>query len=385
MNQQTMTPEQRDQLNKLLSMATLKFEGDRGYIDGQYDPNMTTLMRGGPQQAPQPAPQQAPMPQNYLRNNSTGKVTDFGPSHPQPFGDGQGYAPDYSQPVEFGNQKGYWLKGANNKIVTEDGRVHTFVKPKTREDLAREYAELQSEKLRRELEGVEGADEYNKIMQRGRAAAALSQIPGTPQYREEQKIAEKERASKEKSDKGVSYALANADTGLGALADIAGVPRDQLGTAYSSSEGMNKVVDRLTPVAGAWNELLPNWMVSGKTVDVRSAAERLKKLARTGGLQALREAGVAPGSVTEKEWPLFEADLANLDLSQSETSLAKQLGDAYRKLNEASTNARAKLNSGGTAQRGAAVPVRSEAEAQSLPVGTRFQLPDGRTGTIGRD
>lgn len=35
-----------------------------------------------------------------------------------------------------------------------------------------------------------------------------------------------------------------------------------------------------------------------------------------------------------------------------------------------------------SAPKGAAVPVRSEAEALSLPVGTRYKLPDGRTGTV---
>jgi hypothetical protein len=66
----------------------------------------------------------------------------------------------------------------------------------------------------------------------------------------------------------------------------------------------------------------------------------LKEIAQKTGVVQLRAAGVAPGPITEREWPKFERAVGNLDLSQSEESLVKQLGDVYKYLNNvASSNA----------------------------------------------
>lgn len=62
---------------------------------------------------------QAPM-QNYISNNRTGVVTNL--DQPQGVGQQQGPALDYSRPpVDYGGQKGYYVKGDPFTVVMQDG------------------------------------------------------------------------------------------------------------------------------------------------------------------------------------------------------------------------------------------------------------------------
>ncbi len=64
-----------------------------------------------------------PLPQNYIRNERTGKVMDLGPSQ---LPTSAGAMLDYSAPVEMGGVKGYFLKGDRTRALLADGRIMDF-------------------------------------------------------------------------------------------------------------------------------------------------------------------------------------------------------------------------------------------------------------------
>ncbi len=93
------------------------------FLSALADPNNTirtsgfdeNFMRGEPYMPPQ---QSAPMPQNYIRNERTGAVTDLGQSQPsRPIGDMSQVSVD----TPYG--RGYYMKGDNTKVVLGDGRI----------------------------------------------------------------------------------------------------------------------------------------------------------------------------------------------------------------------------------------------------------------------
>ena len=87
-------------------------------------------------------------------------------------------------------------------------------------------------------------------------------------------------------------------------------------------------------VVGAWeggtNE--EKWRINpftaGGNATAASRIENLRNVAQSIGLNLTRQGGVAPGSITEREWPKFESFIANLDTRQGEKSFFKQLDQA---------------------------------------------------------
>jgi len=66
----------------------------------------------------------------------------------------------------------------------------------------------------------------------------------------------------------------------------------------------------------------------GSNTTAASRIENLRNVAQSIGLNLTRQGGVAPGSITEREWPKFEAFVANLDTKQDEKAFFKQLNQA---------------------------------------------------------
>lgn len=59
--------------------------------------------------------------------------------------------------------------------------------------------------------------------------------------------------------------------------------------------------------------------------DAQAKIKALLAKASVEGLQTLRQSGTAPGSITEKEWPIFQNYIATIDPNQSEASFREQL------------------------------------------------------------
>lgn len=87
-------------------------------------------------------------------------------------------------------------------------------------------------------------------------------------------------------------------------------------------------------VVGAWEGGTNDekWRINPFTAQGNSTAasriENLRNVAQSIGLNLTRQGGVAPGSITEREWPKFEAFVANLDTKQGEKAFFKQLDQA---------------------------------------------------------
>lgn len=83
----------------------------------------------------------------------------------------------------------------------------------------------------------------------------------------------------------------------------------------------------LDVATGGFQGRLPAWVsLSPDTKStVASKIKNLQEYLQTKGLQDLRAAGVAPGSVTEREWSKFAARIGNIDPTLSDTEFVKEL------------------------------------------------------------
>lgn len=68
----------------------------------------------------------------------------------------------------------------------------------------------------------------------------------------------------------------------------------------------------------------------GENTSASSRIDRLKALSESIGLNLTRSGGVAPGSITEREWPKFSALVANLDPRLEEKDFFGQLDEAEK-------------------------------------------------------
>jgi len=109
-----------------------------------------------------------------------------------------------------------------------------------------------------------------------------------------------------------------------------------------------------------------------------SKITNLKEYLQTKGLEDLRRAGVAPGSVTEKEWSKFAARAGNIDPALSEKEFNRELDNLLRDVNAA----REKITTGGGAGGEAGKP---EGIAPGATVVSRQKLKDGSTGVLWSD
>lgn len=78
---------------------------------------------------------------------------------------------------------------------------------------------------------------------------------------------------------------------------------------------------------GWWDAMVPVWtsLTPSNKADARSKIANLQEYLQTKGLLDLRKSGVAPGSVTEREWSKFAAMIGNIDPSLSDEAFGKEL------------------------------------------------------------
>lgn len=116
-----------------------------------------------------------PMPQNYIRNERTGAVTDLGQSQPA------GPSLDYSMPIEIGGYgKGYRLKGDATRVVLGDGRIVDLGRD-TGAERARMKEDLALEKARTKLAQLQVKPTTPEQMQEIERRKALGKQQGEMQ------------------------------------------------------------------------------------------------------------------------------------------------------------------------------------------------------------
>jgi len=330
---------------------------------------------------------------NTIRNNTTGAVTNLGSSIPQ------GPQIDMTQnAVDTPYGRGYYMKGDPTRVVIQGsgqivdlGRDTTAERARMKENLALEKARADIEYTRgfkgqpKTAEQV-GKEEAAKLIARDESLARRAATPGTPEYNRIQNA----RQIEEKT------LLKNQNLATKESAQLGGLEKQTRGVidriaGLQNEPGLNQAVgvwDASTPV---WTAL---WDVSSKA-NAKSKITDLQEYLQTKGLQDLRASGVAPGSVTEREWSKFARMIGNIDPTLSEKEFKKELvrikSDSENYISELQgkrQEAAAKYGEAWpsqTEQASAAPPmivnVSSEKMALSLPAGTKFKLPDGRTGT----
>ncbi len=108
-----------------------------------------------------------------------------------------------------------------------------------------------------------------------------------------------------------------------------GVEKQALSSSFSEvarrvSDMESKGYDAAT---GWWDAMAPVWMTinpSDKS-DARSRIKNLQEYLQTKGLLDLRKSGVAPGSVTEREWSKFAAMIGNVDPELSDKAFGEEI------------------------------------------------------------
>jgi hypothetical protein len=201
------------------------------------------------------------------------------------------------------------------------------------EDLDSVKKRLEVQKLQRDVSTSPYDAELNKARAVSAAQSEAAKMPGTPEYTRAMTLKAKDDKAKASASAAQKYANDNADSIETAIADILGVPREKLpemlGTDTSAAQS------KVSNAVGNLDARYPEFMKWQGTRNTSSAIESLKSKAQMYGLTNLRKSGVAPGSITEKEWPKFEAMLANIDPTLGEGAFIKQLKDIYTNVKSA--------------------------------------------------
>jgi hypothetical protein len=175
-----LSPEERLKLSELLAMQQDNSEpgipygtGNQQFLSALADPQNSIRTSGFDENFMSGNQQPAPLPQNFIRNERTGVVTDLGQSQPsQP-------ALDYTMPIEMaGIGKGYRLNGDATRAVMADGRIVDLGR-----DTARERA----------------IEKENLALQKQRAELAQLQAKPEQQLSPQQKLANEIAAATERS------------------------------------------------------------------------------------------------------------------------------------------------------------------------------------------
>lgn len=145
-----------------------------------------------------------------------------------------------------------------------------------------------------------------------------------------QSLKDKQQADDAKSFKWMDKKFSEIEN---TMADSLGIPVEKLGAALTTEKGASeKSLDR----AVGWIDAMVMPLSQVKT-NILSHINRLKSLAQTGGIAELRAAGVAPGSITEREWPKFQADLGNIDEKLDAPELVKQYIRIFQRIQDTRT------------------------------------------------
>lgn len=247
----------------------------------------------------------------------------------QPQGNSDLYL-DYASPIDVMGVKGYRLKGDSSRALLSDGRIARLGVDAAAEQNARraeEEFQLKRAKTLAEIAKLQGGGTDNEAER----LAARAKIPGTAEYERVQKDLARTKKNSDAAEATRRYAADNATMLETSLADILGVTPDQLDKVLGTDT--KKAQSRVAPAVGVIDTMTKTLFPG--TRDVESAIENLKSKAQMFGLANLRKSGVAPGSITEKEWPKFESTLANIDPSLSEAAFVKQLKDIYQQVKSA--------------------------------------------------
>ena len=375
--------------------------------------------------------QQMPEGQSYLRNNTTGAVRTLPSGQRQTsaaapsnafndlirFGQVNSIDPatigrliKYQSSVQAGMPSAKDLYTASFKYNKPIGEMLDYYGAAAAGQSAREKDRLGIEKQRAELDQLKAkpTSEYDKAMAQERAKRDIfASMP--PAMRE----AEEVKRLGIKLKPGEKYNMDNGEIEL-----IPGsVPYNKQASEVREESiglsGLDRVIGNmlsrvaavekapgLSSAVGFWDAATPalasGWNAQDKAT-ARSYITNLQEYLETKGLADLRASGVAPGSITEKEWSKFRTMVGNIDPTMDEKAFQKELNNLKTYAANARAEAAAKEGglkkqygpmwgkyavSGESAptsppEQGGVVRVNSVNDAMKLKSGTRFIDPNG--------
>jgi len=393
---ENLSPEQRKQLNDLLSMTTIKSDGT---IDGQPNATLSALMYPQMQQQAQPMSrqelsalqmdnsepgvfygsgsqqQQAPqMPQNYFQRGNNAPVA-LGQSG-KPVGDPWVDGPQILEQRQLSD--GRILKRMRVPSWTGDGRQSTAIEEVIEVPDYMNPAKLRELKYKQEYAKLTEKPEttYDKEFAKRKAEAdavnLMAKTPGTTEWKAIKKQ-ETEEAKKSSAENAAIEGL---------------ISKGKLLLGNEKSEG---AIDKAMKQADSWSatgltgQVLRN--IGGtdafkleQTINPIKANLGFDELAK---MRAASPTGGALGQVAVKELEFLQSAVASLDTAQDAEQLKQNLQAVKTHYNNWITNQIAAKQAGAIQDqpKGAPVPVRSEAEANTLPKGT-VVIINGRRAVV---
>ena len=330
------------------------------------------------------------MPENYIQNSGTGAVTSLDEFAPNALMRQMQPALDYkSGPVEMGGMKGYRLAGDPFTVQMADGSrlsLGNDMEAGMKRDTQR--AQMEAARLKNQLTEVEI---QNKQAETEKMAAAARQSAINPEGI--------------KLKPGERFANGGVESIPGS--DLFINQSNKHGKDYQALQGVNakaksatdKVDEILTDKDafnsnfGGYNAYLTQYL-PGASSDTRKKIEGLKSDLKAAGLELMRSGG-SIGAMTEREWPIVEAMIANISPMLSEEEAAFQLAKVKTRMDQMAKNAQeaystewgsTQFGRKGGAKPDAATPspsapvrINNDADYAALPSGATFVSPDGKT------
>jgi hypothetical protein len=274
-----LSPEERLKLSELLAMQQDNSEpgiqygtGNQQFLSALADPQNSIRTSGFDENFMSGNQQPAPLPQNFIRNERTGVVTDLGQSQPsQP-------ALDYTMPIEMaGIGKGYRLNGDATRAVMADGRIVDMGRD-TGEERKRRLADAEIAKREAEVRNLNGPQEstYDKELAKERAKAGVWSVVESAgkQYMLNNKTGE------------IKPAVVN-NAQLPAKADAAAKPtEDENKTAYHASKMLDSI-NRISQLSNKSKDAMTPGLTEAMAASTAGPYSGTANVARSGDRQAV--------------------------------------------------------------------------------------------------
>lgn len=277
---------------------------------------------------------EADMPENFLRNNTTGAVYDFGPSRGAP-----AVALDFARgPYETQKgERGYYAKGDPFSIYNTQGQLIAKLTPPIDPELEKmQQVRLKTLQQQEELKFAQQRNEALKAMggkpkppanMRYNAQDQLEVIPGSAPDIARQKMETKNAADYVAALKEQQAHHASTAEVLHNIEQLIG-PDDNTPKLHP---GFNAAIG---PIDQMVKTLIPD------TATAESYVKGVKAQAAAAGLGRIRASGGSPGAITEREWPILEQIFANLDPTMDQKEFVKQLMHVRNIVKQSRTNVR---------------------------------------------
>lgn len=415
MNLSDLTDEEKLKLNELLSRSTISSRSDErlGYLNGEANLPLSRLMDGprpltqdqsyGLQQdnsepgvrfsQPQAPAAQPQMSLNTIRNNSTGRTlapTDmYGqPSQSQLSGPITDPTRGY---VDTPYGKGMYMKADPLKVVLGDGRIVDLGRD-TAAERARMKENLAMDKMRADIAQTMAKPTDPEV---SKQVGLLRLYKSLPEGALKQAFGEKHGFAIQKSEKTTedekktAYHANKMLDSINRIKEISAASKDSLSPSvaeataaatvgpYSGTANVARSGNRQA-VFGLQADLIDSllYLATGAAYNKEQLLQKKESL-----LPAFTD---KPEAIAEKKRSLNEYMKAAKIRAGKEWT--PEMEGALTSLYDEATPATTPSSSIASASNknpsvGVLVPAANEQQALTLPPGTRFRLPDGRTGT----